>query len=66
MSVHDHPDKANVVVDALRRMTMGSVSHVEEGRNDLVEDVNRFAILGDQLEDSPMVVLRFIITLSHL
>ena len=28
MSVLYHPDKDNVVVDTLSRMTMGSVSHV--------------------------------------
>ena len=31
ISVLYHPDKANVVVDDLSRMTMGSVSHVEDG-----------------------------------
>ena len=30
MSVHYHPRKANVVADALRRLSMGSVAHVEE------------------------------------
>ena len=28
MSVYYHPGKANVVVDALRRLFMGSVAHV--------------------------------------
>ena len=32
MSVLYHPDKANIVVDALSRMTMGSVSHIDEAR----------------------------------
>ena len=32
MSVLYHPDKSNVVVDALSRMTMGSVSNLEVGK----------------------------------
>ena len=53
MSVLYHPDKANVVADVLSRMTMGSVSHVEETKKDLVEDVYRLAHFGVRLEDSP-------------
>ena len=30
MSVNYHPGKANIVADALRRLSMGSVAHVEE------------------------------------
>ena len=30
MSVHYNPGKANVLVDALSRLSMGSVAHVEE------------------------------------
>ena len=33
-------------------MTMGSVSHVKEGKKDLVIDVHRFARLVVRLEDS--------------
>ena len=29
MSVHYHPGKANEVIDALSRLSMGSVAHVE-------------------------------------
>ena len=29
MSVHYHPGKANVVADALSRLSMGTVAHVE-------------------------------------
>jgi len=43
MSVHYHPGKANVVVDALRRLSMGSVAHVEEERKELGKDVHRIA-----------------------
>ena len=46
MSVHYHPGKANVVADALSRLSMGSVAHVEEKRNELVKDVRMLARLG--------------------
>ena len=36
MSVHCHPVKENVVVDALSRLSMGCVGHVEEEIKDLV------------------------------
>ena len=45
MSVHYHPVKANVVVNALSRLSMGSVAHVEEKRKDLVKDVHRLSRL---------------------
>nr|XP_025884614.1 uncharacterized protein LOC112940594 [Solanum lycopersicum] len=53
MSILYHPGKANVVAGDLSRMTMGSVSHVEEGMKDLVKDVHRLAKLGVRLEYSP-------------
>ena len=43
MSVLYHPGKAYVVVDALSHMTMGSVSHVEEAKKDLLKDVHNLA-----------------------
>ena len=46
MSVHYHPGKANVVADALSKLSMGSVAHVEEKRKELVKDVHRLARLG--------------------
>ena len=46
MSVHYHPGKANVVADALTRLSMGSASYVEEKRKELVKDVHRLARLG--------------------
>ena len=46
MSVYYHPGKANVVVDALSTLSMGSVAHVEEERKELVKDVQRLARLG--------------------
>ncbi|KAH0661218.1 hypothetical protein KY284_026149 [Solanum tuberosum] len=45
MSVHYHPGKANVVADALSRLTMGSVAHAEEERKKLAKDVHRLARL---------------------
>ena len=49
MSVHYKPAKVNVVADALSRLSMGSVAHVEEKRKDLVKDVHRLARLGVRL-----------------
>ena len=46
MSVLYNPEKANVLVDALSRMTIGSVSHIDEAKKDLVRDVHRFSRLG--------------------
>ena len=39
MSVFYHPGKANVLADALSCMTIGSVSHIDEAKKDLVRDV---------------------------
>ena len=52
MSVLYHPGKDNVVADALNRMTIGSLSHVEEDNKELAKDVHRLAHLGVRLEDS--------------
>ena len=49
MSVHYHPGKENVVADALSRLSMGSVTHVEEERKEIVKDVHRLARLGVRL-----------------
>ncbi|KAH0633374.1 hypothetical protein KY284_036160 [Solanum tuberosum] len=45
MSALYHPDKAYVVANALSRMTMGSVAHVEDEKKELVRDVHRLARL---------------------
>ena len=42
-----------MVVDALSRMNMGSVSHINEVKNDLLKEVHRFARLGVRMEGSP-------------
>ena len=52
LSVFYHPNKANVVANTLSRMTICSVSHIEESKIDLVKDVHRFTRLGVKLEDS--------------
>ncbi|XP_069143523.1 uncharacterized protein [Solanum lycopersicum] len=49
MSLHYHPGKANVVADAVNRLYMGSIAHVEEKRKELVKDVHRLAHLGVRL-----------------
>ncbi|KAH0637697.1 hypothetical protein KY289_037612 [Solanum tuberosum] len=43
--------KANVVVDALSRLSMGSTAHVEEEKRELAKYVHRLACLGVQLMD---------------
>ena len=52
MSVLYHPGKANVVADALSRLSMNSVTHIEEEKKELVKDVHRLARLGVRLVDS--------------
>ena len=52
MNVHYHPGKANIVADALSRMRMGSTSHVEDEKKELVKDMHRLARLGVRLVDS--------------
>ena len=52
MSILYHPCKANVVVDALSRLTMGTVSHLDEAKKDLARDVRRLARLGVRMQSS--------------
>ena len=52
MNVHYHRGKANVVVDALSRTSMGSTTHVEDGNNEFVNDIHRLAKLGMRLIES--------------
>ncbi|MDV3192660.1 MAG: ribonuclease H family protein, partial [Sweet potato little leaf phytoplasma] len=52
ISVLYHPGKANVMADSLSRMSMGSISHVEEGKKELASDLHRLARLGVKLLDS--------------
>ena len=46
MSILYHPGKANVEADALSRLSMGSVSHVEDGKKEFFRDVHRLAHMG--------------------
>ncbi|KAH0739661.1 hypothetical protein KY290_038366 [Solanum tuberosum] len=50
MSILYH--KANVVADALSRLSMGSTAHVEESKKELSKDVHKLARLGVRLMDS--------------
>ena len=52
MNVHYHSGKANVMADALSRMSMGSTTHVEDEKKELVKEVHRLARLGVRLVDS--------------
>ncbi|WMV38291.1 hypothetical protein MTR67_031676 [Solanum verrucosum] len=52
MSVLYLPRKENVMADALNRLSMEIVSHVEDDKKELVHDVHRLALLGVHLVDS--------------
>ena len=52
MNVHYHPRKDNVEVDALCSMSMGSTTHVEDEKKELVNDIHGLARLGVLLVDS--------------
>ena len=52
MNFHYHPGKANVVADALSRMSMGSKAHVKDEKKELVKDIHRLVRLGVRLVDS--------------
>ena len=51
MSVLYQPGKSNMVADALSHFSMGSVSHVEEAKRNLVKYVHRLGRLGVWLEE---------------
>ncbi|WMV42106.1 hypothetical protein MTR67_035491 [Solanum verrucosum] len=52
MNVLHHPGKANVVFDALRRLSMCRLAHVEEEKKELSKDVHRLDRLGVCLMDT--------------
>ena len=52
MNVHYNKCKANVVVDALRWMSMGITTHVEVDKKELEKNIHRLAKLGVRLVDS--------------
>ncbi|XP_070022120.1 uncharacterized protein [Nicotiana sylvestris] len=47
-----HPGKANVVVDALSRKSMGSLTHLEAYQRPLAREVHQLTSLGVRLADS--------------
>ena len=49
MSVLYHPGKANVVVDALSWMTMGSVFHLDKVKKNVTWEVHRLYRLGGEV-----------------
>jgi len=57
ISVLHHPGKANVVADALIRLSIGSFSHVENNKKKLVQEVHQLARLGVHLVDSVKGIL---------
>lgn len=50
-SILYHPKRDNVVADALSRLSMESVAHIEDEKKELVLDAHRLARLGIQLVD---------------
>ena len=62
-SVLYHPGRANVVADSLSGLTMASVSHIDEAKKDLVQDVYRISTLGVSLEDSSNA--RFMVRINY-
>ena len=45
MTVHYYPCKANVEVDAFRRLFMGSLTYFKEERKELAKDVHMLSLL---------------------
>jgi len=52
MSILYHSGKDNVIADDMIKLSMGSTSHVKEGKKELAKDVCKLALLGVQLMDS--------------
>ena len=52
MSIPDHPGKANMVVDSLSILSMGSNAHVEQEKREFAKDVHILARVGFRLMDS--------------
>ena len=51
LNVFYHQGKANVVAGCFSRMSMRSIAHVENGKNELVNYVQRLDRLGVRLVD---------------
>ena len=65
INVHYHPCKSNIVDDALIRRSMGSTTHIEDEKKELVKDIHKLARLGVRLVDSTSAVFQFILVLNH-
>ena len=52
MSVIYHPCKANVVAYALSQLSMGSISHIEDSKKKMAQEIHQLARLGVLLVDS--------------
>ncbi|XP_015081393.1 uncharacterized protein LOC107025023 [Solanum pennellii] len=52
MNVHYHPGKGNVVADALRRMSMGSTSHIEDEKKDFAKEIEELTLLHNSGDHS--------------
>ncbi|XP_069148082.1 uncharacterized protein [Solanum lycopersicum] len=52
MTILNHPSKANVVIDALSRLSMESNTHDEEYKRYLARDIHRLARVGVRVMDS--------------
>ena len=53
MSVHYHPGKDNVLANTLSRLSIGSVSYIDDEKKELVKEVHQLARLGVRLEGTP-------------
>ena len=51
-SILYHPGKDNTMANVLSRVSMGSVSHVDNSKKDIVKEVHRFSYFGVLLEES--------------
>ena len=66
MSVLYHLSKANIVSDTLSRLSIGSVSHVEDSKKKLAQEIYYLARLGIHLVTLQREVYVFRVVQSHL
>jgi len=66
MSVFYHPGTTNMVDDALSRLSMSSVAHIEDGKKELVHDVHSLSLLGVHLVDFEDCGTLFRMAQNHL